>query len=299
MARAPLIAGIEVRKDKVVVMVGEPGEGGSIGILGMGESSYGIIGSNVQSQTDGIKEAVDNASENSQCCIRYLHLVSSDLDVSSEGATSNIDDKGLLQNPPMPEYLAKIFDDPTLKEDIEIIEVLPKGYCAALAVTSPEQRKISIIVINASETSLDYAVCQDDKWMAIGSESLDGKSYGEATSLILDKLSHNPEFPILPEVIVTGLKEVQDAIRKFVQDKTKQPCKAGSPTGFHGAEFASNPDYSALLGIVRHGMQKQPAFKSSAWGDFKNFIEDIWNDIKLYWRIRQELRKRKDRVVAK
>jgi cell division ATPase FtsA len=199
----------------------------------------------------------------------------------------------------MPEYLAKIFDDPTLKEDIEIIEVLPKGYCAALAVTRPEQRKIGIIVINASETSLDYAVCQDDKWIAIGSAPLAGKGYGEATSLIFEKLSQNHAFPTLPEVIVTGLNEAQEAIRKVVQEKTKQPCKAGDPTCFHGTDIIHNADHSVLLGVIRHGILQQPPYKSSVWGDFTNLIGDIWSDIRLYWRIRRELRKRKDQVVAK
>ena len=246
-----IAAGLEVGNERTVALVGMAHKDGQINISGIGES-WRPRGEN--QLLENIKNALGDAEEYAQVAIGWVHLAISD----AEACPSGIDIQPIVE----PEHSAICRKIPEMLQTglYELEKAVLSGYCAALAVTTQEQRQKGVLVLNAGDISVDFAASINGKWMAMGSVSSVVAPIENIMETIQARLGTEDIISCLGTgILTTGKASAQSSLTEAARKAFNLPCAIGHPVGFRGINIVMNrPDYAVALGLIRYAIETQP-----------------------------------------
>jgi len=249
MKTLPPVVAIKIGPSRITALVGELQKDASILITGKVE--YPPVPSEFGQSPDGadLKAALGAAEEQGQLCIYALHLV-----VACENVRYLIPEGAIpvLTSVKDTEIQKKI----ALIEGIDCVvnDVVFSGYCAALAVTTSEQRTEGVIVIDIGSEVATLAAFTEGRLV-----SLDAcKTTGNVDANTIKYFSRAVEKAGVMDqnaasILLTGESAHAQGLSDEVKSAFGMPCAVGQPRGFSGLEaVVNNPTYATCLGIIRY-----------------------------------------------
>ena len=265
MNTPPPVVALEMGPDTITVIVGELLNDGSITITGKVEQQHSHLEPGQSPTQAVVKTALDAAEEQGELCIATVHLVLACENIRNLGAMGTIP---ILTSSGDAEVQRQV----ALLDGIisSVPEVVFSGYCAALAVTTTEQRANGTVVLDLSHGMAACAAFAAGKLAAVEACKMKDQSDPDAFQSLFKAIKRADVVDQIGSgILLAGQDALTPGLSARVETAFAMPCTVGYPIGFKGLDTAINrPDYAACLGIIRYaftdGLSRIPRRSSLA-----------------------------------
>jgi cell division ATPase FtsA len=249
LKNTPPVVALEIGPVSTTVIVGELLDDGNITITGRVEQQHGHLEPGQAPTQTVMKRALDAAEEEGKLSIYVVHLIMACENIRNLVAAGTIP---VLTSSSDAEVRRQV----ALLEGItfSVADIVFSGYCAALAVTKPEQRANGTVVLDLGHGMATCAAFAAGKLAAVEACRMKRHADPEAIQSLFKsiKQAHLVD-KIGSGILLTGQDALTPGLSTTVETVFTMPCTAGYPIGFKGLDTAiSQPDYAACLGMIRY-----------------------------------------------
>jgi len=244
----PVVA-LEFGADKITAIVGELLADGSISIMGKGEYAHAPSESGIAFTGSDLKNALGAAEESAEACIVKIHLVMPCENIHNLVGAGSIPVLTTLKDPDIQKHIDLIEGI-----DCAVDDVVFSGYCAALAVTTTEQRAQGVAVIDIGSGMITFVAFAAGQPATIGASKITGKVDAEAIQRVCQSIKQaGIKDQLAGGILLTGEGAWAQGVLHLVETTFGMKCSLGLPRGFIGLDAVlTRPDYAACLGMIRY-----------------------------------------------
>ncbi len=237
------VCALEVVDGQVTAMLGERQRDGSICITAVGEHPQ-VESAPLMAH---MRTAITAVEAQTDMSVGAVHLAMSYDRIAGLVATGSPPVLTTLDDSQIRSCVAMLEGD-----SCDVFEVVFNGYCAALAVTTPEQRNGGVIVLDVGKETVSLAAFVGGKLVAANACKMNGKVDAAIAEIrramggdgILDKAAAS--------MLITGRGATREILPQC-EGVFGKKCSIGVPLGFKGSSSVlDNPGYAACCGLIRY-----------------------------------------------